>query len=127
LWNDVTGFDPHVGDGLTGNVAFVNTIAPRFLSINNPEFDDKTKYNSSPFVVYAGLLPTEFSNAVATLSFTSSKTPSHNTRPGKATVFSTLEGLLTQDTTDGERMETANQHLVWGDCFWPTEEEDENN
>jgi hypothetical protein len=47
-------------------------------------------YNVSEFVVYSGLLPTEFNNPVGALSFTSSKTASHNSPPG---TFSTLEGM----------------------------------
>src|SRR6185295_4930399 len=44
-------------------------------------------------VIYAGLLPTDFYNTNGTLSFNSSKTPSHMTPPGGTTVFSVLEGM----------------------------------
>jgi tyrosinase len=95
LWNDVTGLNPSplVNAGISGNEAFAITCGARYLSRDNPKLDDKTAYNVSPFVIYSGLLPTDFYNAENYLSFTSSKTPSHNTQPTKATKFSVLEGL----------------------------------
>lgn len=93
LWNDVTGFDPQQKAGVSGNIAYANPCGARYLTSDNPKLDDKTAYNVSPFVVYAGLLPTDFYNDENNLSFNSSKTPSHNTAPGKMTSFSVLEGL----------------------------------
>jgi tyrosinase len=94
LWNDVTGFNPNVlppdGAGISGNEAFATTCASRYLSPDNPKLDQTTTYDVSPFVVYSGLLPTDFNNPVGYLSFTSSKTTSHNAAPG---TFSTLEGM----------------------------------
>jgi tyrosinase len=95
LWNDVTGFDatqakPH---GVSGNVAYANPCGSRYLTRDNPKLDDKTAYNVSPFVVYSGLLPTDFYNQEISLSFNSSKTPSHNTAAGGPASFSVLEGL----------------------------------
>ena len=92
LWNDVTGYDPDpsVEAGISGNEAFAITCGSRYLSRDNPKLDAKTAYDCSPFVIYAGLLPTDFNNSVNYLSFTSSKTASHNSPPGS---FSTLEGL----------------------------------
>jgi tyrosinase len=94
LWNDVTGFNPNVlppdGAGISGNEAFATTCAARYLSPDNPKLDQTTTYDVSPFVVYSGLLPTDFNNPVGYLSFTSSKTTSHNAAPG---TFSTLEGM----------------------------------
>lgn len=94
LWNDVTGFNPNVlppdGAGISGNEAFATTCAARYLSRDNPKLDKTTTYDVSPFVVYSGLLPTDFNNPVGYLSFTSSKTTSHNAPPG---TFSTLEGM----------------------------------
>ena len=93
LWNDVTGFSPDVipgGAGISGNMAYALTCGSRYLSRDNPKFDKATAYNVSEFVVYSGLLPTEFNNPVGALSFTSSKTASHNSPPG---TFSTLEGM----------------------------------
>ena len=92
LWNDVTGFDPQTKNGISGNMAYANPCGSRYLTRDNPKLDEKTAYNVSPFVVYSGLLPTDFYNPQPELSFNSSKTPSHNTQPGK-NVFSVLEGL----------------------------------
>jgi tyrosinase len=94
LWNDVTGFNPNVlppdGAGISGNESYATTCASRYLSRDNPKLDRTTTYDVSPFVVYSGLLPTEFNNPVGYLSFTSSKTASHNAPAG---TFSTLEGM----------------------------------
>jgi tyrosinase len=95
LWNDVTGFSTSItgGGGISGNQAFAITCGARYLSRDNPKLNEKTAYNVSPFVIYAGLLPTDFYNSVNYLSFTSSKTASHNAQPSGASSFSTLEGL----------------------------------
>jgi tyrosinase len=94
LWNDVTGFNPNVlppdGAGISGNESYATTCAARYLSRDNPKLDRTTTYDVSPFVVYSGLLPTDFNNPVGYLSFTSSKTASHNAQAG---TFSTLEGM----------------------------------
>jgi len=93
VWNDVTGFSATANAGISGNEAYATSCAARYLSRDNPKLDPKTAYDVSPFVVTAGLLPTDFYNSDNYLSFTSSKTPSHNTQPDGATKFSTLEGL----------------------------------
>ncbi len=96
LWNDVTGYDPtqKPPHGISGNMAYATPCGSRYLTRDNSKLDEKTAYDVSPFVVYAGLLPTDFYNQEAALSFNSSKTPSHNTQPGgKGTFFSVLEGL----------------------------------
>jgi tyrosinase len=95
LWNDVTGYDPHQASphGVSGNVAFANPCGSRYLTRDNPKLDEKTAYNVSPFVVYSGLLPTDFYNSENNLSFNSSKTPSHHAQPGGGNSFSVLEGL----------------------------------
>jgi tyrosinase len=92
LWNDVTGYDPdpNVQAGISGNEAFAITCGSRYLSRDNPKFDANTAYDVSPFVIFSGLLPTDFNNPTNYLSFTSQKTTSHNSPPGS---FSTLEGL----------------------------------
>jgi tyrosinase len=94
LWNDVTGFNPNVlppdGAGISGNESYATTCAARYLSRDNPKLDRTTTYDVSQFVVYSGLLPTDFNNPVGYLSFTSSKTASHNSPAG---TFSTLEGM----------------------------------
>jgi tyrosinase len=94
VWNDVTGFTTTIkgGGGISGNEAFAVTCGARYLSRDNPKLDDKTAQGVSEFVVYAGLLPTDFYNSVNILSFTSSKTASHNAPPGGRDSFSTLEG-----------------------------------
>jgi tyrosinase len=94
LWNDVTGFDPKSQAGISGNQAFAITCGARYLSRGNLRFDEKTAYNVSPFVINAGLqLPTDFYSPQIYLSFTSEKTPSHNTQPSATTKFSLLEAL----------------------------------
>ena len=94
LWNDVTGYDPNQTNpgGVSGNMAYANTCGSRYLTRDNPKLDAKTAYNVSPFVIYSGLTPTEFYNPEVSLSFSSAKTPSHNTPPGQNS-FSVLEGL----------------------------------
>jgi tyrosinase len=93
LWNDVTGYSPSASAGISGNMAYANTCGARYLSRANPKLDPKTTFDVSPLIVFAGLLPTSFYNPVNYLSFTSSKTPSHNTQPSGATKFSVLEGF----------------------------------
>jgi tyrosinase len=98
LWNDVTGFTEYYknvkfNDGITGNQAFATTWSARYLSRDNPKFDYKTKFNVNPEMIRAGLLAPLFNNSNAYLSFTSSKTPSHNSPPGGRESFSTLEGF----------------------------------
>src|SRR5208337_3203224 len=93
LWNDVTGYSASVGHGLSDNEAFANTCGARYLSRDNPKLDPKTAYDVSPFIIDSGLLPIDFNNTVGYLSFTSSKTSSHNAQPGGAKSFSTLEGF----------------------------------
>jgi tyrosinase len=92
MWNDVTGYDPKAGNGVSGNMAYANTCGSRYLTRDNPKLDDKTAYDVSPFVILSGLLPTDFYNPVLTLSFNSSKTTSHNVQPGRNS-FCTLEGM----------------------------------
>ena len=94
LWNDVTGFttavNPPDGVGISGNMAYANTCGSRYLSRDNPKFDKTTAYDVSEFMITSGLSPTEFYSADAANSFTSSKTPSHNSPAG---TFSVLEGF----------------------------------
>jgi tyrosinase len=94
LWNDVTGFDPHQTPphGVSGNMAYANPCGSRYLTRDNPKLDEKTAYNVSEFVVYSGLLATDFYNPQLELSFNSSKTASHHAQPGRYS-FSVLEGL----------------------------------
>lgn len=95
MWSDVTGYTttpppPHIDPT---NTAFAPTSIARYLSRNNPKLPPDVAYNVSPFVVYAGLLPTDFYDPITQISFSSSKAASHNTPPPGRTVFSTLEGL----------------------------------
>ena len=55
--------------------------------------DADTTKAVSRFTVLSGLLAPEFYDSVNFLSFTSSKTPSHNTAPDGTTAFSVLEGM----------------------------------
>jgi tyrosinase len=84
MWNDVTG------NGVPGNMAFAQTSKSRFPTRANPKLDPDVAYDCSPFVVYSGLWPTKFYDPNVSLSFASSKTPSHNSPAGS---FSVLEGL----------------------------------
>lgn len=95
LWNDVTGFDPNQKPphAISGNMAYAAPCGARYLTRENPKLDAKTAYNASEFVVYSGLLPTDFYNPEHYLSFNSSKTPSHNTAPSGLEAFSVLEGF----------------------------------
>lgn len=93
LWNDVDGYSKSQKNGISGNIAYATTCASRYLTRDNPKLDKKTAFDVSPIVILAGLLPIDFYNSNNVLSFTSSKTKSHNTPPGSTTEFSTLEGL----------------------------------
>ena len=92
LWNGVTGYDPSTGKVVPGNQAFAATDRARYLSRDDPKLDPRTAQACSPRVIVAGLAPSEYYSANVVNSFTSSKTPSHNTMPGGATKFSVLEG-----------------------------------
>jgi tyrosinase len=82
------------GGGISGNEAFAITCGARYLSRDNPKLDAKTAKNVSPKIINAGLEATDFYNPdLSFLSFTSSKTPSHNTQPSGSTKSSVLEGL----------------------------------
>ena len=93
LWDATNGYVPTLKDGSTGNQAFAVTYSARYLSRDNPKLDAKTAVNVAPKMVLSGLLPTQFNNSDMTLSFTSAKTPSHNSPPGGSGSFSTLEGF----------------------------------
>jgi tyrosinase len=98
-WNDVTGFNP-------------NVLLPEVPAFPKPILRDDLRFPLSfprqsktrqdrdlrrlRIRVYSGLLPTDFNNPVGYLSFTSSKTTSHNAPAG---TFSTLEGILTTWST----------------------------
>jgi tyrosinase len=93
MWNDVTGYNPSSQNGIAGNIAYATTCGSRYLTRDNPKLDKKTAYDVSPFVILAGLLPVDFYNVNNILSFTSSKTTSHEVQPNGNTKFSTLEGM----------------------------------
>ncbi|WGM39065.1 hypothetical protein AMEJIAPC_01978 [Caulobacter sp. NIBR1757] len=93
MWNDVTGYSPSADAGISGNMAYAITCGSRYLSPDNPNFDAKTLDAVSPRKIAAGLSPLDYYNEDNTKSFTSSKTPSHNTAPSGATKFSVLEGF----------------------------------
>lgn len=86
-WNDVTG------NGVSGNECFATTCSARYLSRTNPRLDGDTTNAVSEPTVIAGLLAPEFYNPINYLSFTSTKTCSHNSASsGAPTSFSVLEG-----------------------------------
>jgi tyrosinase len=89
MWNDVTG------NGVPGNAGFAQTSKARYPTRTNPKLDKDVAYDCSPFVVYSGLWPTLFSDPSANVSFTSSRTPSHNSPAGS---FSVLEGMAHNQT-----------------------------
>jgi len=92
LWNDVTGYSPKQDAGVSGNMAFAITCGARYLSADNPDLDAKTQVAVDTNTIIAGLAPFDFQNSTASLSFTSSKTPSHVMQPNDNTQFSVLEG-----------------------------------
>lgn len=93
LWNDVDGYSTSQKNGISGNIAYATTCAARYLTRDNPHLDKKTTFDVSPIVILAGLLPIDYYNSNAHLSFTSTKTKSHMVQPNSDTHFSTLEGL----------------------------------
>jgi tyrosinase len=93
LWNDVDGYDPSTQNGIAGNIAYANTCGSRYLTRDNPKFDARTAYDVSLPVIVSGLKPQLFYSPDISLSFTSSKTASHEVQPNGSTQFSILEGL----------------------------------
>ncbi|HET7436840.1 MAG TPA: tyrosinase family protein [Thermoanaerobaculia bacterium] len=93
FWYSVNGYDPASQNAFAGNIAYATTCAARYLTRANPKFDAATAYDVSRHVVRSGIKPKDFYNANIALSFTSSKTPSHNTQPSASTNFSILEGM----------------------------------
>jgi tyrosinase len=87
MWNDVTG------NGVPGNMAYATTANARYLTRENPKLDPDTTQDCDKQTIEDGLKPTDYYNPSVSLSFTSTKTPSHMTPPGKGTAFSMLEGL----------------------------------
>jgi tyrosinase len=87
MWNDVTG------NGDPTNEAFAMTTRARYLTRGNPKLDPKTAFDVQALIVGSGLLPMQFNDPTAYLSFTSAKTTSHNAPPTGSNVFSMLEGL----------------------------------
>ena len=86
LWNDVTG------NGVPGDMCFATTANARYLTRENPKLDPATAANCAPQKILDGLQPQEYYNFDVSLSFSSTKTPSHMTPPVGAK-FSLLEGF----------------------------------
>lgn len=97
MWDDVNGADPtstsDPPNAYAGNIAYANPSGARYLTADNAGFDAKTANTVSPNVVSGGLSATQFNSPIGPWSFTSQKTPSHNTPAGPKTIFSTLEGM----------------------------------
>ena len=90
VWSGPNGV---TANGVAGNECFAVTCAARYLSKTNSHLDGDTTQAVSKLTVTAGLLAPEFYDPINYLSFTSIKTPSHNSEsPGTATSFSVLEG-----------------------------------
>jgi tyrosinase len=87
MWNDVTG------NGVPANMCFATTPTARYLSRTNPHLDDDTTKDCSPDVIKSALSVIEYYNQTVSLSFTSTKTPSHMTPPSGTTKFAMIEGL----------------------------------
>jgi tyrosinase len=91
VWSGPLGV---TGAGVAGNQCFAPTCDARYLSKGNAALDADTKQAVSKLTVSAGLLAPDFYNAVNYLSFTSIKSPSHNTAStGAPSSFSVLEGM----------------------------------
>jgi tyrosinase len=91
LWS---GPDGVTGNGIAGNECFAPTCGARYLSRSNSQLDADATNAVSKFTVMSGLLAPEFYNSINYLSFTSVKTPSHNSAPPHSrTAFSVLEGF----------------------------------
>jgi tyrosinase len=97
VWYDVQGAVPNADPkkiyAVAGNMAFASNCNARYLTRENPALDAATAYDVSAEVVGGGLLADMFYADDIARSFNSSKTPSHNTQPSGATMFSTLEGM----------------------------------
>jgi tyrosinase len=91
-WNDVIGFDLQTNKYVPANMCFSSNKNSRYLTAPNSKLDGRSSGAVRDWVVYAGLMPGEFYNSIASLSFNSSKTPTHHTSPPDSTVFSILEG-----------------------------------
>jgi tyrosinase len=89
LWNDVTG------NGSPPDMCFATTDNARYLTRENPDLDPYTAGNCTPDKILAGLEVLEYYDSEVSLSFSSTKTPSHMTPPGESagTQFAQLEGL----------------------------------
>jgi tyrosinase len=89
VWNGQAGV---TGGGVAGNEAFAVTCSARYLSRTNPLFDADTATAVSKTTVAAGLLAPKFYDPTNFLSFTSSKTRSHNESPSGPATVSVIEG-----------------------------------
>ncbi len=90
-WSDVTGIDGK-GKYDPGNEAFAATSRARYLSRDKPGLDAGATTAVSKYTVLAGLLAPHFNDPTVSLSFTSSKSPSHTAPPAEKPAFSVLEG-----------------------------------
>src|SRR5215510_2135380 len=82
MWNAV------LGNGNPGDVCFAPTDKARYLTRQNSQLDPDVAAMCTPEQIAAGLQPIQYYNPNVSLSFTSTKTPSHMTPPGGGTSFS---------------------------------------
>lgn len=86
MWNAV------LGNGNPGDMCYATTANARYLTPQNSHLDPDVAAMCAPEQIEAGLQPIQYYNPNVSLSFTSTKTPSHMTPPGANTSFSALEG-----------------------------------
>ena len=86
MWNAV------LGNGNLGDMCYATTANARYLTPQNSQLAPDVAAMCTPEKIEAGLQPIQYYNPNVSLSFTSTKTPSHMTPPGPGTSFSELEG-----------------------------------
>ncbi|HTW85186.1 MAG TPA: tyrosinase family protein [Candidatus Sulfotelmatobacter sp.] len=93
LWNNMLAWDPTGKIASAGDIAFAPTCSARYLTRDNPAFNESTAKTCTPEVVLSGLYPIEFNDEKdVAKGFTSARTASHNTPPTGRASFSILEG-----------------------------------
>ena len=93
LWNNMLAYNTNTQIASAGDIAFAPTASARYLSRENPDFNESTASTVKPDVILRGLAPTEFNDEKdVAKGFTSAYATSHNVAPAGRQSFSTLEG-----------------------------------
>lgn len=93
LWNNMLAWNTTTEIASAGDIAFAPTASARYLSRDNPDFNESTASTVKPEVIIRGLAPTEFNDEKdVAKGFTSAYATSHNAAPAGRQSFSTLEG-----------------------------------